>query len=81
MFGSLSCSGAQTAALFLVGMSAVLPPRSGLQSLFLQPAHSVHFGFLLFSGAGCDHVGGLGMAFTETLPTHPLPLLTSSPLG
>lgn len=27
MFGSLSCSGAQTAALFLVGMSALLPPQ------------------------------------------------------
>lgn len=27
MFGSLSCSGAQSAALFLAGMSALLPPQ------------------------------------------------------
>lgn len=40
MFGSLSCRGAQSAVLFLLECLLCCHPRSGLQSLFLPPAHS-----------------------------------------
>lgn len=40
MFGFLSCRGARSAALFLLESLLCCHPRSGLQSLFLPPAHS-----------------------------------------